>query len=67
MRTRKRVVLQCCGYKRCPVVEFLGAGRIAIVDQDDGRDQRIELAAEQVDILRELLGSSPTVPRSGRQ
>jgi hypothetical protein len=51
----KRVVLNCCGYKRCPEASLDENGSLEIVDQDDGRNARIVLAPEQVDKLRELL------------
>lgn len=51
----KRIKLQCCGYKRCPVAKLFADGSLELVDQDDGKHERIALAPEQVQQLRELL------------
>jgi hypothetical protein len=56
-RQSKRIVLSCCGYKRCPTAWLRPDGSLVLEDKDDGKDDRILLAPEQVDKLRALLES----------
>lgn len=51
-----RIVVLACGKGGCcPQVEINEDGSVDIVDQDDGKDERVHLSADQTNMLRDVL------------
>ena len=51
----ERVVLMCGGKKCCPEAYFNADSSMDLIDQDDGRDERIHLSEGQARALYDAL------------
>jgi hypothetical protein len=52
---KKEIMLPCGGRRCCPKVSFNEDGSIDLIDTDDGKNERIHLAADQAKLLKEKL------------